>query len=153
MTSSPPVPAADPTAAWGDGLATRTAAGAVLDVWFPQPALGAPDPQTPVPSDLAAAAGADPVRGVTTEVVRVELPDLAAPPADAADAYLRLHLLSHRLVLPRSINVDGIFGLLSNVVWTNARTVRGGGLRADPAAAAGRRHRRSRCTASTSSRG
>ena len=48
------------------------------------------------------------------------IPDLSAPPADAHDAYLRLHLLSHRLVAPRALNMDGIFGVLSNVVWTSA---------------------------------
>ena len=46
--------------------------------------------------------------------------DLAAPPADAHDAYLRLHLLSHRLVAPRELNMDGVFGVLANVVWTSA---------------------------------
>ena len=46
--------------------------------------------------------------------------DLDAPPADTSDAYLRLHLLSHRLVQPRTINLDGIFASLPNVVWTSA---------------------------------
>ena len=46
--------------------------------------------------------------------------DLDAAPADTADAYLRLHLLSHRLVSPATINLDGIFGVLPNVVWTSA---------------------------------
>jgi 2,3,4,5-tetrahydropyridine-2-carboxylate N-succinyltransferase len=45
--------------------------------------------------------------------------NLAAPPVDAADAYLRLHLLSHRLVRPHGVDLTGIFGLLSTVVWTN----------------------------------
>jgi 2,3,4,5-tetrahydropyridine-2-carboxylate N-succinyltransferase len=45
--------------------------------------------------------------------------DLDLPPADSADAYLRLHLLSHRLVRPNSMNLDGIFGVLPNVCWTS----------------------------------
>jgi 2,3,4,5-tetrahydropyridine-2-carboxylate N-succinyltransferase len=45
---------------------------------------------------------------------------LEEKPKDAADVYLRLHLLSHRLVAPHKINLDGIFGLLANVVWTSA---------------------------------
>ncbi|WP_420112515.1 DapH/DapD/GlmU-related protein, partial [Pseudactinotalea sp.] len=45
--------------------------------------------------------------------------DLDAPPADAPDACLRLHLLSHRYVVPNSINLDGLFGVLQNVVWTS----------------------------------
>ncbi len=59
------------------------------------------------------------MRGTRTEVVRA-VADLDAAPADTSDVYLRLHLLSHRLVAPRSINLDGVFGLLPNVVWTSA---------------------------------
>ena len=89
----------------------------VLDAWFPAPALGEPgDAQEP--AALTALAGADEVRGVTREVRLVEV-DLDAPPADAADAWLRLHLLSHRLVAPNTINLDGLFGVLTNVVWTS----------------------------------
>ena len=104
--------------AWGWGLATVHASGQVLDTWFPAPALGAPGAEE-VPGSLTAAEAADAVRGTRTEVVRVVV-DLDAAPADTADVYLRLHLLSHRLVTPRSINLDGVFGLLPNVVWTSA---------------------------------
>jgi 2,3,4,5-tetrahydropyridine-2-carboxylate N-succinyltransferase len=45
--------------------------------------------------------------------------DLAQAPVDTYDVWLRLHLFSHRLVRPRTINLDGVFGLLTNVVWTN----------------------------------
>jgi 2,3,4,5-tetrahydropyridine-2,6-dicarboxylate N-succinyltransferase len=99
----------------GVGLATYDNAGRVLDVLYPQPVLGS-DP--PVPPGLADLAGVDPRREVRTEVVVVTI-DLDAPPLDAADVYLRLHLLSHRLVVPHGLNLDGIFGLLTNVVWTN----------------------------------
>jgi 2,3,4,5-tetrahydropyridine-2-carboxylate N-succinyltransferase len=101
--------------AHGHGIATL-AGTTVLDVWFPAPALGAlagaPDPA------LAALAIADADRGVTREVVSIEI-DLTVAPADAKDAYLRLHLLSHRLVKPHGQSLDGIFGLLANVVWTS----------------------------------
>ncbi len=60
------------------------------------------------------------MRGVRRAVVLTVTEDLQKPPTDAHDAWLRLHLLSHRLVRPRSINLDGVFGLLSNVVWTSA---------------------------------
>jgi 2,3,4,5-tetrahydropyridine-2-carboxylate N-succinyltransferase len=104
--------------AWGHGLATITDAGEVLDTWYPEPVLG-PRPETTVePSGLAALAGRDERRRVRTEVVSVQI-DLDAPPADASDAYLRLHLLSHCLVQPNTINLDGVFGALANVVWTN----------------------------------
>ena len=108
--------------AWGLGLATYTDGGQVLDVWYPSPQLGAaPETRGPydVPAELAVLAGADPARGVRLRVVRTVI-DLDAAPADAADAYLRLHLLSHRLVRPHGQNLDGLFGVLSNVVWTSA---------------------------------
>ena len=108
----------EPTTAWGWGLATIHESGQVLDTWFPEPALGDPVDDNP-PGDLTAATGSDEVRQVRTEVVRVES-DLTAPPANTPDAYLRLHLLSHCLVLPRSINLDKIFAQLPNVVWTSA---------------------------------
>jgi 2,3,4,5-tetrahydropyridine-2-carboxylate N-succinyltransferase len=102
------------TSAAGIGLATFSA-GATLDVWYPQPALG--DDAPPVPG-LDAATRNDDVRGVEIRPVRTVIADLQAPPVDVADAYLRLHLLSHRLVQPRTINLDGIFGILPNVAWT-----------------------------------
>jgi 2,3,4,5-tetrahydropyridine-2-carboxylate N-succinyltransferase len=109
----------EPTSAWGDGLATMTATGVVLDTWYPQPALGpAPDTDEP-PVSLHALAGDDDIRRVRRTVVRTVLLDLDSPPADAYDAYLRLHLLSHRLVQPHGLNLDGLFGALNNVVWTS----------------------------------
>ena len=107
--------------AWGYGLATVTTGGQVLDTWFPAPALGPAGADDPygAPAELAAAAKEDPRRGVRAQVVHVAI-DLDAAPADPSDAYLRLHLLSHRLVRPNTINLDGLFGVLNNVVWTNA---------------------------------
>ncbi len=107
--------AATRTAA-GIGLATYDRDGRVLDVYFPQPVLG-DDP--PVPDGLADGAGADELREVRTEVVTVSAA-LDEPPVDTADAYLRLHLLSHRLVRPHGCSLDGLFGVLTNVVWTTA---------------------------------
>ncbi|MFC4554113.1 2,3,4,5-tetrahydropyridine-2,6-dicarboxylate N-succinyltransferase [Georgenia faecalis] len=103
--------------AHGIGLATRTEDGQVLDAWYPSPALGAGGDTDA--GALAAAEGRDEVRGVRTEIVRTEI-DLDAAPAGTADAYLRLHLLSHRLVAPNTLNLDGIFAVLPNVVWTSA---------------------------------
>jgi 2,3,4,5-tetrahydropyridine-2-carboxylate N-succinyltransferase len=109
--------------AWGFGLASvvtsGTSEGTVLEAWFPAPALGAAPPDAEAPEGLAAVAREHAVRRVRTEVVRVEI-DLASPPRDTADAYLRLHLLSHRLVRPHRLNLDGIFAVLPNVVWTSA---------------------------------
>jgi 2,3,4,5-tetrahydropyridine-2-carboxylate N-succinyltransferase len=129
--------------AWGVGLATLTAEGGVLDTWYPAPALadadalataakplGATPPGSvrldpPTASerlgvDVAAACGPDPRRGVDRVPVATFVERLDDPPVDAHDAYLRLHLLSHRLVAPHGANLDGLFGLLSNVVWTSA---------------------------------
>ena len=104
--------------AWGHGLATITESGIVLDTWYPAPALGMRPAGVEAPPALTAQAGSDPARRVRTEVVLREI-TLSEAPVDAADVYLRLHLLSHRLVRPRGLNLDGIYGLLANVVWTN----------------------------------
>ena len=103
------------TIASGHGIATISN-GTTLDVWFPSPSLSALSGA--VPAELTALAGADAARAVTREVISLEI-DTTKAPANAADAYLRLHLLSHRLVKPHGVALDGIFGLLSNVVWTS----------------------------------
>jgi 2,3,4,5-tetrahydropyridine-2-carboxylate N-succinyltransferase len=103
--------------AWGDAIITLGGAGAPLDFFFPEPRLG------PAGGPGQFAAGPDredAVRGVRLTHGRVEIADLDAPPGDAGDAYLRLHLLSHRLALPNSMNLDGIFGVLPTVCWTSA---------------------------------
>ena len=102
--------------AYGHGIAT-IAGTSVLDVWYPAPALG-PLQGSPDQS-LLSLVGKDEIRGVTRELVSLEI-DLSAPPRDAKDVYLRLHLLSHRLVKPHGLSLEGIFGLLTNVVWTSA---------------------------------
>jgi 2,3,4,5-tetrahydropyridine-2-carboxylate N-succinyltransferase len=102
--------------AHGHGIATL-AGTTVLDVWYPAPSLGALSGQPD--SSLLAMVGRDDVRGVSREIVSIEI-DLTEAPKDARDAYLRLHLLSHRLVKPHGASLDGIFGLLANVVWTSA---------------------------------
>jgi len=109
--------------AFGFGLATvvtsGASAGTVLDTWFPSPSLGGRPEGAAPPATLTALADDHAVRRVRTDVVAVEI-DLDAPPQDASDAYLRLHLLSHRLVRPHEVDVSGIFAVLANVVWTNA---------------------------------
>lgn len=103
----------------GHGLLTITTDGSpstVLDGWFPAPVLG--ETAGAAPEGLEALAVADDARA-TRRDLRLVTVDLDAPPADTADAYLRLHLLSHRLVEPNSINLEGIFGVLPNVVWTS----------------------------------
>lgn len=91
------------------GLATFSG-DKILDVWFPDP--------TDADADLSDLGMVDEARGVEQRAVVVDIADLSAPPADPADAYLRLHLLSHRIYRPHDISVDGIFGVLNNVVWT-----------------------------------
>lgn len=120
------------TGAVAAGLATLTADGTVLDTWFPAPELVAePGPawaterltaEQAVELLGAAAAKAirtDAVRGVEVVAVRTVIASLEDKPLDAHDAYLRLHLLSHRLVKPHGQNLDGVFGLLANVAWTS----------------------------------
>lgn len=109
------------------GLATVSANDplSVLDTWFPTPKLGArPVSQDPriVPTELEefvnTSSENDELRGVETRYVNIEI-NLDAEPQGTADAYLRLHLLSHRLVRPNDLNLDGIFSQLPNVVWTS----------------------------------
>ncbi|KHK98422.1 2,3,4,5-tetrahydropyridine-2,6-carboxylate N-succinyltransferase [Microbacterium mangrovi] len=107
--------------AWGIGLSTIADGGTVLDAWFPQPALGSA-PADPDTTALAASATADPRRAVRAEVVVVDI-DLDAAPVSTADAYLRLHVLSHCLVKPNEVNLEGVFAHLPNVAWTNAGPV------------------------------
>ena len=90
--------------------------GTVLDTWYPAPILGAL--AVTAPAELAALTTADQARGIRREVVGIEI-DLSVAPASVSDAYLRLHLLSHRLVKPHGQSLDGIFGILNNVVWTS----------------------------------
>ena len=105
--------------AWGWGLATvHTPTGAVLDAWFPTLGLGADVPERP--EDFGAHLdGVDLARSVHREVIDCRIA-LAEAPRDTADVWLRLHLLSRCLVEPHGVNLDGIFGLLTNVVWTSA---------------------------------
>jgi 2,3,4,5-tetrahydropyridine-2-carboxylate N-succinyltransferase len=121
--------------AWGLGLATLTDHGQVLDVWFPagKLAVGESGPDNlPAHTPLDAAdseamlgllpgtAGPRPLRGVFTAAVSVTIASLSDAPKDTFDVWLRLHLLSHRLIKPHDASLDGVFGLLTNVAWTSA---------------------------------
>jgi 2,3,4,5-tetrahydropyridine-2-carboxylate N-succinyltransferase len=113
------------------GLATVTADGTVLDTWFPAPELvaeagpagtvriGAEEVEATLGAGAKAALRTDARRGVEVIAVRTVISSLDDKPADTHDVYLRLHLLSHRLVRPHGQNLDGIFGLLANVAWTS----------------------------------
>src|SRR6188472_2212840 len=129
--------------AWGVGLATLAEGDRVLDTWYPTIALGtegaprdgvgtrvldASEAATLGTPELAAAVGEDTRRGVRIVAVTTVVEDLGAPPADPQDLYLRLHLLSHRLVRPHGANLDGVFALLNNVAWTSAGPVDPGAL-------------------------
>lgn len=99
------------TTASATGIATLTSTGDVLDVWYPE--IGSTDQSALTPLE-----GVDEDRNVTRKIVTTTI-DTDAAPTDTYDAWLRLHLLSHRVFRPHTINLDGIFGLLNNVVWTN----------------------------------
>ena len=102
--------------AWGDAIVTVSEAGAALDFFFSDPRLGPVDGPSQVDPGPDRE---DPLRGVRVTRRRVEVADLDEPPSEAGDAYLRLHLLSHRLARPNSMNLDGIFGVLPTVCWTS----------------------------------
>jgi 2,3,4,5-tetrahydropyridine-2-carboxylate N-succinyltransferase len=117
--------------ALGIGLATLADDGTVLDTWYPAPEL-TPEPGPAGTERLTAeqaaealgpaapkAMGPDPRRGVEVVAVRTAISSTDDKPLDAHDIWLRLHLLSHRLVRPNEQNLDGVFGLLANVAWTS----------------------------------
>lgn len=112
-------------AAHAKGLATVTYDGTVLDVWYPAPRLEATSNSTGTtrletsPQQFAHLVGPDEIRGTARIPVETTIADLNEPPVDTYDVYLRLHLLSHQLCAPHSINVEGAYDLLTNVVWTN----------------------------------
>ncbi|HEY9565098.1 MAG TPA: 2,3,4,5-tetrahydropyridine-2,6-dicarboxylate N-succinyltransferase [Nocardioides sp.] len=106
--------------AHGWGLATLTPDDTVLDVWFPAPEMGAAPEGTTAPAELTALGGDDELRGVRREVRLVSISDLDAAPSSTEEVWLRLHLISTRLVQPHGLSLDGTFGLLTNVVWTSA---------------------------------
>lgn len=109
----------DNSTAWGIGLATITLDGTTLDTWYPAPHLGEAGTDEELATSLSVLERVDDARRVRTVVVTTTI-DLQEAPASTEDAYLRLHLLSHRLVQPNTINLDGIFAVLPNVVWTDA---------------------------------
>ena len=132
-----------PSSAAATGLATLTTSGTVLDAWYPEPRLGAPEGARPGTSllgaleltgdlgpDYGGLVRTDDARRVEVVGVRTVVPDLSAPPVDAYDVYLRLHLLSHRLIRPHGADMTGVFGLLTNVAWTSAGPVEAAGFSA-----------------------
>ncbi|QIQ05365.1 2,3,4,5-tetrahydropyridine-2,6-dicarboxylate N-succinyltransferase [Streptomyces liangshanensis] len=142
MTDTPSFRSSRTTGAAAAGLATLTEDGTVLDTWFPAPELLAePGPAGTerltearavelLGEGAARAVGPDPRRGVEVVAVRTVIASLDDKPLDAHDAYLRLHLLSHRLVPPHGQNLDGLFGVLANVAWTSLGPVPVDGLEA-----------------------
>jgi len=101
--------------AWGVGLATIAADGTTLDTFFRHLGLGA---EVPANTPTETQSTTDENRGVAIMPTTLVI-DTDAAPTSATDVYLRLHLLSHRICLPRTINLDGAFGLLANVAWTS----------------------------------
>ncbi|MFJ2646780.1 2,3,4,5-tetrahydropyridine-2,6-dicarboxylate N-succinyltransferase [Streptomyces sp. NPDC087420] len=142
MTDTSSSPSPRTTGAAAAGLATLTEDGTVLDTWFPAPELLAePGPAGTerlsgaravelLGEGAAKAVGPDPRRGVEVVAVRTVIASLDDKPLDAHDAYLRLHLLSHRLVPPHGQSLDGLFGVLANVAWTSLGPVPVEGLEA-----------------------
>jgi len=114
-------PASGPTHAYGYGLQTIATDGTVLDTWFPHPTLGEPpagfDPHI-VPQDISHQERSDELLGVRTEGIGLRI-ELHSPPTSVPDAYLRLHLLSHTLVRPNTINLEGLFGVLNIAAFTS----------------------------------
>ena len=104
--------------AYGFGVATQTKSGQILDCTFHTLGLGSA-PTNNLANEFKLQLGEDQIRNLSKIAVELSI-DLVEKPKDATDVFLRLHLISHRLVKPHGLNLDGVFGLLSNVVWTSA---------------------------------
>ncbi len=117
--------------AHGYGLATIDGSGNTLDTWYPAPSLGAAPERPNPPQQLEAGVRSDELRHTSTELLLVEI-DTDDAPETVTDVYLRLHLLSHRLVRPHGVNLDGIFAHLAQRGVDLGGTVRDRGLRGHP---------------------
>jgi 2,3,4,5-tetrahydropyridine-2-carboxylate N-succinyltransferase len=104
--------------AYGFGVATQTKSGQILDCTFHTLGLGSA-PANNLANEFKSQLGEDQIRNLSKIAVKLSI-DLAEKPKDATDVFLRLHLISHRLVKPHGLNLDGVFALLANVVWTSA---------------------------------
>ena len=102
--------------AYGYGVATIASDGTVLDAYFSKLGLGKLSENSA--PDLSKLLKDDPIRATKSQVVQREI-ELSKAPVDAVDVYLRLHLLSHRVIKPHGASLDGLFSLLVNVVWTS----------------------------------
>lgn len=112
--------------AWGHGLAGFSPSGELLDVWYPEPKLGeAPrdDSAWIVSKQLDELAGLDSLTGTERKVIRTQI-DLSIAVTSTADAYLRLHLLSHLLVRPNELNLDDLIPNLPLLAFTTRGPMR-----------------------------
>jgi 2,3,4,5-tetrahydropyridine-2-carboxylate N-succinyltransferase len=100
--------------AFGIGIATQNQAGEILECWFHTLGIGSKTGVDKFPELLTT----DEIRMVKRVNLSLEI-DLTKPAKDVADVYLRLQLLSHRIVKPHGLNLDGIFGILPNLVWSS----------------------------------
>ena len=93
------------------GLLTKSSSGEMLDAYFP--IIEFNDQKTDI-QDIN-------TDNSEKEVVEIHWTqkDLDEPIEDVVSAYLKLHLISYRFVLPNSVNLDGLFNALPNVAWTN----------------------------------
>ncbi|MFT5711216.1 MAG: 2,3,4,5-tetrahydropyridine-2-carboxylate N-succinyltransferase [Halioglobus sp.] len=136
--------------ALGLGVGTQNSNGEWLDIFYPKPLLS-PTPEladciadldleqpnnTPLSSEqrsqlhtaLVACGNAEQAE-VAQQLCNSEAPTIAVllrsdeAPATVPEAYLKLHLLSHRLVKPHGTDLTGLFGILPNVAWTNEGAV------------------------------
>lgn len=124
--------------AWGIGFAATDAGGACVEASYLRlglssfggaapaisPLLGAEEEQVLWPDKkqrraLAKVTGLPELDAAREKSVVVCLLRQDAPLKTAAGAYLKLHLLSHRLCRPNHINLENLFSVLPNLAWTN----------------------------------
>lgn len=139
------------TFAFAVGIRNTNGAGLVLDCLYPAPVM---NPEGPVAdaiaelpegistlSDTAIAALQSAAPSLIPQVLlkshreNSSVHELVAirltgdnDISSTEEAYLKLHLLSHRLTLPNTLNLNGIFAHLPNLAWTSAGPIEVGEL-------------------------
>lgn len=127
------------------GIATLDSAGNILEVYYPHPRFEPDTEYIGSIAQLCGYAGGNQTLTIDTTQLSTWLNDITDPadrellellaacpqtvvatflarddaPTTIAEVYLKLHLLSHRLCKPHSLNLQGAFGLLRNIAWTN----------------------------------
>lgn len=103
--------------AFGVGVASVNSDNQIIEARFLKAELSQID-EKQIAGTIDSLITQDLIRKISTKKISIQI-SLDAAPKDVADVYLRLHLLSMRKVKPNQINLDGVFGILPNLIWSS----------------------------------